>query len=1296
MKNLIKVLKSSFLIRIAFITTVFITVVASGSCKHDKGKDGLKGEVKLTFIPGNKVTILEPTTVKVTKGSSLKLSDIKAKITKMEFEAEWDFGKLCVGAEDGIEITDAKPFVATYDADIYVVARKKGNIFLTSLKVDSNRVAIQDDMKARSAIDDEVSIEFMSNPSDATLSFEPALKTYDDATKKGTWALEMGENSLTITLTHGLDTKEYTLKIEKVEDEAEGLIKSITIGAHTKRRTGIVLEDTGTIEIPLPTELKTDSEYDIKVVPKEEGATIEYYADDADLKTALESGKFKFKKPSSILDLESEFSIKVSKGSKESNYKVKAIMMTNAAAFLGARLNGKNTSADLETVKKILRGEDITLNIAGHEAFLIFASQISKWETVLCNDEDIKIPLSPNDPKYTSMGSASISFDALGATTDIKVIISNSEWDETEKKFISPWLATEEFNFKIKCNETPADAFIKEVLVNGASITDEKKIPESFTALFGTELVEIDSGKSATIAVRLSKKVQKVKINDIEINEDQIKIEKDNKGKIIGFIAEAKNIAVEGADGKEVTIVVSPKAEDTYYRETTMKFKLVYEMPPQFYPAYFNINETDWKSIPQGFKEAIMEDRCPLYTIKTNSLGMKFVFAKKPKKVEMIIGGVKTESSKIQEIKPTYGPVRYMVQVLGTASDVEQEVILGFEPEDEGTFSKGEWKFKIKGTNDKPKIAPKFLSISKDENLSWSFLNNLTSGNEEYCASEESAELLISLSLYEVDFLLKEIEVNGVKATDKEFKLFKGYTFTEWRLTKIIEGLTSEGKDVIIKFIGADGIADDVEWKFKLKSGGEKPKVPRYQIRFGLAGYGLGATPFTNDFLIGLEDNTEPMIELYGKDVTVSFASFKKEYLKEGKFKIDSEDEVTVVATTSNQNVTKVGHVFKNVSKDVEHTIIATVVPNSKDYSPLEYKFKVKILSDLPEPSGYVFGIDNKKRGNGYKATLDKDFTTLIFQSNQDIVKEVRIGKTDILGDSNKVEIKVFKNKYGKSFWQAIKDIELDTTEFEKWKIEVTPFDQIKYPKVTYTFELKGTEIPDSNLSFEMEKNEPRVYAVANRPSGMDSNDIDDYGVTSVDFTAYTMSKKAKMKGIRVHYITGDNMPGDIAIDFSSTATSRKHTGTLQAYDDKPTTMKIWTTNMDGSATDIVNGAYNVDINPVPLAWSYKKIANPAPGEKAYDEIVLSRKKIKNNRVYMIFSPWKEKFGFTVDLDAVSEKQAKFENIGALGQNQNMFRTSLNVTGMKSGDEKEIKCVLKHIKTGTKVMEYKVNIKMIE
>ncbi len=697
---------------------------------------------------------------------------------------------------------------------------KIDTVTLSGVKVGTNSIKVLDEMSAGSTTEATIALEFATNPNDASLSFTPALKTYDETTKKGKWTLQTGENILAITVKKDSATKEYKLKITKDEPPSDGVpkITSITVGSHKKEGEGIVEYDSADekiIEIPVPLEVD-GFEYDIKVGTDIEGSKIDYITNDTELKTALEANKVKFGKITqpNKKDLEKNFIIKVSKDGKERSYKVNVMMMVHAVGFFGARLNGKNTTTDIETSKKILRHEDVTLNIAGHEAFIVFISRTIPWKTVLYNGEDAK---HFSTLYYKGYGRGGILFEKLGSTTDVKVIVSNSEWENDKPK--EPWLATEEFNFKIKCLETTEDAFIEEVLVNDTNITNEKKKPNAFTSLFSSELAEIECGKTAIVSVKLLKEVESVKINDTEIKENDLKIEQTNNG--TKFVAEVKNITVDETNGKEVTIVVTPKAEDTnFYRETTMKFKLIYKVPPEFYPDSLDINDIDWYFLPNPFKDAITKGNNPSHTIKTNRLDARIFFRQKPKKVTMQIESaspVVAVDDQIQEIKTKQGIV-YEIRLSVAVNDTEQQVTLKFEPDNEGAFSNGQWKFKIKGTNENPKITPKFQSIGNDTNLpKESFLDKLTTSGAEYVVQGNSAELLISLSKHEKNFLLKEIKINGVKATDEEFKYYQKYTVMEWRLTKTIDGLTPEGKDVTIRFEAKDG-TDSVEWKFKLKS----------------------------------------------------------------------------------------------------------------------------------------------------------------------------------------------------------------------------------------------------------------------------------------------------------------------------------------------------------------------------------------------------------------------------------------------------------------------------------------------
>jgi len=1174
--------------------------------------------------------------------------------------------------------------------------------FLTSVKVDSNVLTVQDVMDAGITIEEEVNVEFTTNPSDASLSFEPnsLIKEYDASKKTGKWALKLGEQSLRIIVKKGQATKEYRLKITREPDESEGLLSSITIGPHKKKGQGIVKHDASNekiIEIPVPTEWN-GTEYPINIAIKDENARIEYEVDNRkypNLKNNLENGKIVFAKPESQKDLIKEFGIKVSKDGEISEYKVKVIMMTNAIGVFGSRYMGRDTSADHETIAKVRRHEkDIIMEISGESASIAFASEIAEWETILYNGEDAKLDL-PAGHHFKALGRKDMPL-TLGQNYEIEVILSNSEWDKANQRPKKPWLATEKFKLNILSNiDKKADAFINRVLVNGKDITNEEVDEDAFTDLFRATPIEIESGTKAKIVVELVKKVAKVKIQDQEIGENEQKAGTNQVGDNI-YRAKVENIAVESG-GTLVEIVVSPKAEDPNYRETIMKFKLVYKKQPGFYPIYFDINDKEYYSIPNTFKDALIEGSNPPYTVDVNNLGMRFFFDQKPKKVTMKIGDDETscEGDKILKVKDSYGETIYVVNIARAVDTSKKQVTLTFEPSDEGAFSKGEWKFEITGVANKPKLIPKFEEISKDTNLSDDFLNKLTNnGGAEYSVVGTSADLLISLSEYEHDFLLEKIMINGVDATKQEFMLHKTQGPIFWQLKKTIDGLNDSGKDVTIKFEAKAGVADSVEWKFKLKSGGQKPSVPKDMIRFGVAGYGSNGTPFTDEFLDGIRNKSYPILELYGKDVKIYFETFSSDYLKEAKFQLDGGEVVSVPSRLVAQN-TIVEYTFQNLTT-AEHTIVATVVPNSNEYSELEYKFKVKILEELPIPETYVFGIDGTTKPNGYKATLNKDFAFLVFQVKEDVVEEVRMGKGASLQDSDKVVITNFKDQQGDTVYQALKEIDLATSE-EEWTIEVKSKKPTEYaPIAKCTYKLTGTAVDENNAAFIQENNKPKVYAKNHFKEGMEGKYIDDYGVESLDFTAHTMSRESKVKAIRVHMLKGFDMQDDVEKEFTREGNSRKLTGKVDAYSDKPTMIKVWCVGKDGRTKDNIYGLYKLRINPLPLFWSYKNMPNVGNAEKAYDEIEVSLAKIKKNRVYMIFAPWQEGFGFRVDKEAVSEGQEPLEYLGSYGRYQDIYKTWLDVTGMSSGETKEIQCKLVHIDTDKEAMVYKVKVKIID
>ena len=965
---------------------------------------------------------------------------------------------------------------------------------------------------------------------------------------------------------------------------------------------------------------------------------------------------------------------------------------------------GQDTSADLATVERIIRGEkDVNVEIAGHKALVIFSSRIAKWETVLCNGENIKVDLKPGEA-HKGFGLAEIPLEQLGSKIPIEVIVSNSEWEDG--KPVYPWKATEKFNFTITCSSNKADAFIKKIEVNDKNITDESQDADAFTNLFAEEgLSEIESGAKASIAVELSKEVEKVVIDGKEIDETHLIKDKDQFGEPV-FIAKVEGIdVVQGNPPKEISIVVSPKAEDTNYRKTSMKFKLVYQEPEaKIYPKEYAINGTNDLDMSPSFKEALLAGHNPLYKVNSNLLAMHLAFDKKPKKVEMTIAGATpliAEGDDIKEVNSQYSGKLYIVNLMGAITGNEKQVTLKFEPEDVGSLSNGEWKFQIKGSAEKPKIAPRFIEISGDRNLLKSFLDGLEGSEKpEYKVAGIKANLIIDLTEYEHDFLLDKIEING-QGADDDIELFENSFYTSWRLKKTIQVTGSTGTDVEIKFIAKD-IAKNVTWTFNLKTGGQKPGVPRSFIRFDVSDYSnrvevagyVGADnkgiPFPDDFWEGIKNGGMPLIELYGKDVTVRFAAYRDMYLKTGKFKID--DEAEVEEPIKEGGYTIVEHTFQNVSLNDEHTITAIAVPGSiTEYNEVEYKFKIKVVNNLPSPPDCSFIVDGNPKPNNYQATLENDFATLSFKVKEDIIKSVRIGKGATLTSADVVPITEQKDSLGNIFYMATKEIDLSTTNLEDCIIEVEPRDATLYANpFRCTYKLRGG-IMDSNASFMRENKKPKIYGKMKFKEGVEGSYQDDYGVESVEFTAFTMGKESSVKAIKVHEITSANMQGDAGQDLTRVPNTRKLTGNVVAYADKPTRIKLQVTSKNG-LTDSANGLFLMTVNPIPLYWSYKNIKNVKRGTQSYAEIRVSKEKVKNDKIHILFAPWSEEQGFKVELDAVCENQTHFETVGDLGGYQTVYKTALNVKDLQAGQEAEVMCKIISKKTNKEAITYKVKV----
>jgi len=1413
---------------VSFVVLVLMMLVASFSCKHDKGGDKGKNtpkteQVTLSFERGDdNITSLTPASITVKKDSVWTPADLLDKV-KIGFKTDFDFDKFLVGSKTkGIEITDEKPLQASSNYTIYVMSLAtggSGELALTKVEVGGSAVAVAAQgapipavINAGERVEPEVAVKFTTSPKDATIEFDQDLRGFNQKNKKGSWKLgNAGKNTLKITLKKNGKTKEYTLEIMKVttgisslkvggknvkkidasmvadstndekvtvectsfpqgstvafepaltnnewslnvgsnelkitvtngDDKREykltvirkAQIRSINIKNETgdknvakKDGAGIVLEEDGVIEIPVPI-WTADIEYglDIELDTEKDGAEISYESEQEGLVESLQYNKIKFFGQSQEDERVAEFTIKVKKYGEENVYRVKAMMMTYGVAAFGGRHKGADTSHGY--TRAILTHDDgVKLTLVGSTVEILVASRLTNWETILVNDQECKLKL---DPKHTfrSAGRGYINFTRLGEEKSVKVIVSNSPWDKTNNSPVSPNLATEVFEFTVRHDDTKqADAFISEIAVNGDSITNERQEADAFTNLFSTTPPDLDCGKKAKVMVELSKRVEKITINNEEITGDDKQKEVKDKyrdGTVVYQVESTSEIIVnENGTPTMVTVKVTPKASDaTLHRETEMKFNLIYKKPPALYPYSYDINGEDFYDLPETFKEGVVQGQKPLYILDSNTLVMHFMFANnnpttnmnKPKQVKMQIGSNTekvvsgTSIKTIEHPNDTY--VSYELDISYAVTTEEQEVKLTFEPEDDGALSTGEWIFKVKGTTTKPKISPRLEHIDKNENFPFSFLEEIDdkSKEPELLVQGDSADIEVRISEYEHDVLIDKVTVDGEEPKATELFRYEGYLSNRWLLKKKIKDINDSGKTVTIKFIAKSGLAEDVEWKFKLKKGGIKPSTPSYNIFFTVAGYGYNNVPFPEEFKKGLSEGTEPTLDIYGTDIKFRLASPLKQHLGTAKFKIDDEEEVEQAPqNTGFDAVPIIEYKMRDVDPSKEHKIVVTAIPRGDTYAPLVYKFKVKILNKLPEHSSYGFFVDGELQPSGYKGVVNKDFALLSFQVRDDVVQDVKISEGNTpFTDVNK---RVFESSHGGDshtvYWW-FRDVDLPTDpSYKTFSIEVTPKDPTVYAPVKYTYQLTGTSIGDNNASFQKRGGHVRVSVGQYFDPQINSDEhanpgLEDYGVGSVGFTAYTIAKNAKVQAVKVNPLTGAQMSDTPVVLQRSTNNLRYHenlpTARVATYKDKPTKIKLECVGHDGTTKDQVDGVYFVHVNKVPMFWSYRNARGLKYAEQAYDEITIKKGKVKNNKVYLFFAPWHEKYGCHVDTATRASGQGAIEEIGHYSDKQELLKTSLDVKDMEVGQSKEV--WLKLVNTGKNVeaLTYKVKVTM--
>lgn len=205
----------------------------------------------------------------------------------------------------------------------------------------------------------------------------------------------------------------------------------------------------------------------------------------------------------------------------------------------------------------------------------------------------------------------------------------------------------------------------------------------------------------------------------------------------------------------------------------------------------------------------------------------------------------------------------------------------------------------------------------------------------------------------------------------------------------------------------------------------------------------------------------------------------------------------------------------------------------------------------------------------------------------------------------------------------AEKYLKLPTNgEFQEYIIRMHPKDTTKYKVTDFICFLKGTKVSEDNASFYMWDDAPYIWHDKLVGATGEAKRVTELGLKSAMINIKTMSPRSRVK-YRFVGLNGETltMPGDakpIEKEMQNDGTGG-NTANLTFYQDVPTKMEAWVVAENGD-TDSIFGKYTRTYTNLPVIFSYKKPNNANElEEKAYNEIVVDKEKVKNDKIYVGF-----------------------------------------------------------------------------
>ena len=938
-------------------------------------------------------------------------------------------------------------------------------------------------------------------------------------------------------------------------------------------------------------------------------------------------------------------------------------------------INGVQYDISNEEKDKLFACENYTVEVKGPVARLELGSRQKEWTSLKLNGT----VLTPRtEIGFKAFWEGDLTLDTVGSVEEIKIEIEAG----SEKG---------QFNFSLKRVEGKIDIQKLDLFVQGNKIQYGDRV-KLFDSLLPNEPL-LEGAEPTNVEVRCGKDYMKeVKIDG---HVAQIK-QKLIDGKSVWYAS--YDVSSVAPDGKNVVVEVMPKDEySSYFNTANLSFRLDYKGPAPI-ETYFNINGGNYQ-LKAYSDEAVLKSSKNIYS-KTKFLNLNVSSYTEFESIE--ING----ASYNDVVKKKMGFVFNKTVALDSSKETE-DFIVALTPKDKSKYVKTFYKFNAKKGAEKEKLVPSLYINGSSDFPQSSFIDHLGDlSTPSLSVTGDVAKVQVAVSEYAGIFLLKEVEINSEKVALKEIAgTYPNPTvFVAGKDIAINESTPTE---VTIVFTPKDvEQANAITWKFKLLKTTDLPQFPHSRVEvFSIN----GESSFEDSFINYLTDGSKPKYVVDENEVEI----------KIGALDANNTQQITKAKFTIGGNTTDVDCVQEKINyKDYsvathkltlpdtnEHEIKIEIVPKDPaTYSSLIYTFVLQRSSLLPKIPNIKFYLEKWPQKNGYKVpeAIQKEYAELALQIKSDEIESVKIGKE---GEEVEVPLETFEDENKKTVYSYTKFVSLSKDgTYQRFVIKAIPKDKTKYRTTDCVFELAGSCVAMANAELAGRltfggKFEPYVKSEVKFYDNKEHQYISDYGATSVRFQAQTINPRAKIK---YAFIDGDGkvipMPGETVATEKEMSVKEAdfgiHEATFSLFDDKPTNLLVYVLAEDGSSKDDKKGKYLYTYNPITLKWD--TTLDKTKGEdfrvNAYNEIIVDKKIVNENKIYVSFSIWKtyiidEKYQWA----SYQKMPEKFGPEPESWENERWYKTDIDISSLSVTNPLEI--VIPLLENGQRCFTYKVKIK---